>query len=58
MDTLHDTHTICDKKGMMICIMLDELLRLQGEEPSDNIVNEFITPLLWELIEQMQPIEE
>ena len=58
MESLHDQHTICDKEGMMLCIMLGELLRLQEEEPNDDIVNELITPMLWELIEQLKPIEE
>ena len=60
MHTLHDTHTICNKEGMMLSLVLSEALaelelaRSQGDEKGEMILNVAIQMIL----EQVEPIEE
>ena len=38
--------------------VLYQLLQAQEDTHDDELVNDLITPLLWELIDQLKPIEE
>ena len=38
--------------------VLYQLLLAQEDAHDDELVNDLITPLLWELIDQLEPIEE
>ncbi len=60
MPTLYDTHTICNKEGMLLSLTLaearDELekAREKGDEKGVMIMNIAINMIL----EQIEPIEE
>ena len=60
METLYDTHTICNKEQMMISLALAEALeelekaREEGDKKGEMILNIAIQMLL----EQVDPIEE
>jgi len=60
MHTLHDTHTICNKEGMMLSLTLAEALdelekaREDGDEKGMMILNIAIDMIL----DQIEPIEE
>lgn len=60
METLYDTHTICDKEGMMLSLALSEALdeldkaREEGDKKGEMILNIAINMIL----EQIEPIEE
>ena len=60
MHTLHDTHTICNKEGMLLSLTLAEALeelekaREEGDEKGVMIMNIAINMIL----EQIEPIEE
>ena len=38
--------------------VLYQLLLAQEDAHDEELINDLITPLLWELIEQLEPIEE
>ena len=58
--TLHDTHTICDKEGMMLSLVISEALQLlekareEGDEMGIMLQNLAIDLYLSEI----EPIEE
>ena len=60
METLHDTHTICNKELMMLSLALAEALdelekaREEGDKKGEMILNIAIQMIL----EQVEPIEE
>lgn len=60
MHTLYDTHTICNKEGMMLSLTLAEALdelqkaREDGDEKGEMILNIAIDMIL----DQIEPIEE
>jgi|TARA_Y100000287_G_C14104372_1_gene296789 hypothetical protein len=60
MHTLYDTHTICNKDGMMLSLALAtameelEKAREEGDEQGVQIMNIAINMIL----EQVEPIEE
>ena len=60
MTTLYDTHTICDKEGMLLSLTLAEAMnelekaRKEGDEKGIMIMNIAINMIL----EQIEPIEE
>ena len=60
MPTLHDTHTICNKEGMLLSLTLAEAMdelekaREKGDEKGIMIMNIAINMIL----EQIEPIEE
>ena len=60
MPTLHDTHTICNKEGMLLSLTLAEAMdelekaREEGDEKGIMIMNIAINMIL----EQIEPIEE
>ena len=60
METLHDLHTICDKEGMMLSLIISEALeeiekaREEGDEKGEMILNIALNMTL----EQVTPIEE
>ena len=60
METLHDTHTICNKEQMMLSLALAEALdelenaREEGDQKGEMILNIAIQMIL----EQVDPIEE
>ena len=60
MHTLHDTHSICNKEGMLLSLTLAEALeelekaREEGDEKGVMIMNIAINMIL----EQIEPIEE
>tara|TARA_Y100001937_G_C7086672_1_gene315678 strand:+ start:525 stop:707 length:183 start_codon:yes stop_codon:yes gene_type:complete len=60
METLHDTHTICDKEGMMLSLIISEALeelekaREEGDKKGEMILNVALNMIL----EQVEPIEE
>ena len=60
MTTLHDIHTICNKEGMMLSLVLAQALeelekaREDGDETGVAMMNVAIAMIL----EQIEPIEE
>tara|TARA_A100001515_G_C4486111_1_gene181695 strand:+ start:311 stop:493 length:183 start_codon:yes stop_codon:yes gene_type:complete len=60
MESLHDTHTICNKEQMMLSLALSEALdeldkaREEGDKKGEMILNVAINMIL----EQIEPIEE
>ena len=60
MESLHDTHTICNKEQMMLSLALSEALdelekaREEGDKKGEMILNVAINMIL----EQVEPIEE
>ena len=60
METLHDTHTICNKEGMMLSLIISEALeelekaREEGDDKGVMILNVALNMIL----EQIEPIEE
>ncbi len=60
MPTLYDTHTICNKEGMLLSLTLAEAMdelekaREKGDEKGVMIMNIAINMIL----EQIEPIEE
>ena len=60
MPTLYDTHTICNKEGMLLSLTLAEALeeldkaREEGDEKGVMILNLAIDMIL----DQIEPIEE
>jgi len=60
MTTLYDTHTICNKDGMMLSLALAQALeefekaRDEGDEQGEMMMSAVIKIIL----EQIEPIEE
>ena len=60
MESLHDQHTICDKEGMMLSLIISEALdelekaREDGDKKGEMILNVALNMIL----EQVEPIEE
>ena len=60
MESLYDQHTICDKEGMMLSLIISEALdelekaREDGDKKGEMILNVALKMIL----EQVEPIEE
>ena len=58
--TLYDTHTICNKDGMMISLALATALEEfdRAREEGDKLGEELMAGAIKMLLEQVEPIEE
>ena len=50
--------TTVNAEQLVQSFVLYQLLLAQEDAHDEKLVNDLITPLLWELIEQLTPIEE
>ena len=50
--------TTVNAEQLVQSFVLYQLLQAQEDGLDDELVNDLITPLLWELIDQLEPIEE
>ena len=50
--------TTLNAEQLVQSFVLYQLLLAQEDALDDELVNDLITPLLWELINQLEPIEE
>ena len=60
METLHDYHTICDKVGYQISLLINKtLIELeQAREEGDEYGAKMLELALSLMLEQVEPIEE
>lgn len=59
MDTLHDTYTICNKQGYLLCLTLDKALEEQKKAREEgNEMFKMLQVAIDMILEQMEPIEE
>ena len=60
MDTLHDTHTICNKEGMMLSLVLAQAMEelKKAREEGDNTGIQMMNIAIQMILEQVEPIEE
>tara|TARA_B100000123_G_C25712952_1_gene420811 strand:- start:255 stop:437 length:183 start_codon:yes stop_codon:yes gene_type:complete len=60
MHTLHDTHTICDKIGYQISLLINKTLEEleQAREEGDEHGVKMLNLALSLILEQVEPIEE
>ena len=50
--------TVINVEQLVQSFVLYQLLQAQEDAHDEELVNDLITPLLWELIDQLEPIEE
>ena len=50
--------TTLNAEQLVLSFVLNQLLLAQEDAHDDELVNDLITPLLWELINSLEPIEE
>jgi hypothetical protein len=60
MHTLHDTHTICDKVGYQVSLLINKTLDEleQAREEGDEYGVKMLELALSLILEQVEPIEE
>ena len=60
MRTLHDTHTICDKVGYQVSLLINKTLDEleQAREEGDEYGIKMLELALSLILEQVEPIEE
>ena len=60
MHTLHDTHTICDKVGYQVSLLINKTLEEleQAREEGDEYGVKMLELALSLILEQVEPIEE
>jgi len=60
MHTLHDTHTICNKEGYLLCLTLDKALEEQekARQDGDDIGVKMLQVAIDMILEQLEPLEE
>ena len=60
MQTLHDTHTICNKEQMHLSLALAQAVEEfdRAREEGDRLGEEMMSALMMMILEQMKAIEE
>lgn len=60
MHTLHDTHTICNKEGYLLCLTLEKALdeQEQARKEGDEIGVKMLQVAIDMILEQVEAIEE
>ena len=60
MQTLHDTHTICNKEQMHLSLALAQAVEEfdRAREEGDRLGEEMMRAVMMMILEQMKPIEE
>jgi len=60
MHTIHDTHTICNKLGYQVSLLIDKTLDEleQAREEGDEYGVKMLELALSLMLEQVEPIEE
>ena len=60
MESLHDHHTICDKMGYQVSLLIDKTLSelKQAREEGDTHGVKMLELALSLILEQVEPIEE
>ena len=60
MQTLHDTHTICNKEQMHLSLALAQAVEEfdRAREEGDRLGEEMMRAVMMMILEQMRPIEE
>ena len=58
--TLHDQHTICNKQGYQLCLVLERALEEQekARQDGDEVGIKMLQIAIDMIIEQVEPLEE
>lgn len=58
--TLHDTHTICNKQGYLLCLTLERALeeQEQAREEGDEVGVKMLQIAINMILDQIEPLEE